>query len=62
MASSCGTCRFFSALDKECRKNPPVVLPMMTGGGRPASLGVFPPTTENKWCGAHEPTDPKETT
>jgi hypothetical protein len=49
----CEQCRFFSALESVCRKNPPVVFPVAQPTGV-ASFGLFPPTKDSNWCGAFE--------
>jgi hypothetical protein len=49
---TCSTCKFFAALPKECRKNPPTVMLMQGPGGQSMSLGVFAPSKPENWCGA----------
>ena len=50
--NTCSTCKFFSALKSQCRKNPPV--PFLIGAnaqGQPMIVSVFPPTTKDDICG-----------
>lgn len=55
---NCSTCRWWvqneSENDGECRKNPPV--PYLTRNllGETASGGLFPCTSYNDFCGAHD--------
>lgn len=78
--NTCGNCRFFRQM--ECRKNPPLghafIVPQqnaLTGvqSLAPQTIGYWPPTKQNQWCGAWEarlpgdeikpdpePTTPKE--
>lgn len=51
---TCGSCMFFSALSSQCRKNPPVVFPLMGPGGQLQFIGTFPPVKDSDGCGAHE--------
>jgi hypothetical protein len=49
----CGTCKYFSKLMDECRKNPPKPIAAPTPNGLEV-LGIFPSTTPSGWCGQHE--------
>jgi len=48
---TCSTCKAFSALTSECRRNAPTAIAIATG--RPGELGVkgiYPPTPKDGWC------------
>jgi hypothetical protein len=55
---TCESCLFFfKAEDKEsyaCRFDPPTVVNMMTPRG-PITIGQWPPTRPENWCGKHQP-------
>jgi hypothetical protein len=56
----CDFCRFFAREEQQCRKNAPTVI--IVPGVRSAisqqqgmqSVGVYPPTNANSWCGQFE--------
>lgn len=50
----CHTCEFYSALKKECRKNPPTVFIVMTAKGA-APVAAFPTMLPEGWCGQYQP-------
>jgi hypothetical protein len=55
--SSCETCSFFSAAEKECRIRAPNVIPVSVRQESPAILPIvygqtkWPAVTANDWCG-----------
>jgi hypothetical protein len=51
----CGTCKWFSRVGEQCRRNPPQAF-IVPGNnpGQIATLGVWPPVASNKFCGQHE--------
>lgn len=50
----CDTCKFYSALKRCCRKNPPAVFMGQGPGGQPMFIGGYPPVGPTDWCGAYE--------
>ncbi len=53
--ASCATCRFaHGALGSfECRRAPPKAFLVPAPGGV-TTIGAFPPTKKDNWCGAFE--------
>lgn len=58
---SCGTCQFYMANPKVCRRHPPV--PLMIGvrqgiaqltQNEPVIQSVFPSMAPNGWCGEYQ--------
>jgi len=54
----CETCRFYASLARECRRNPPLAVPVQVNG-QLQTLGIFPATKPESWCGAYEDTGPE---
>lgn len=48
---TCGNCAAFSALTNECRRKAPTAVMIQKPDGEPASIGVFPATSKDRWCG-----------
>jgi len=53
-SGQCATCKFFSALQTECRKHPPRVFMIMHPTRGPAFVGAFSPVQGHHWCGEYE--------
>lgn len=51
---TCGNCRYFSAMQKQCRKQPPTLIPIQNPNGM-GTIGTWPPTKDSDWCGEHAP-------
>lgn len=52
---TCSSCRFFSALDNMCRRNPPTAFPVPNQLGQLSIMGIFPPTQASSLaCGEHK--------
>lgn len=51
---TCSTCRFFSALDSQCRRNPPTPFPIPNQLGQVSVVSIYPPTQPQSWCGEHK--------
>lgn len=52
---SCGTCRFFRALDSLCLRYPPHVYPIRDRLQGIGPLTILPVVTSSHWCGEWTP-------
>jgi hypothetical protein len=50
---TCDTCKYYFALQPECRKNAPVVFLRNAPDGTFGTTGVFLPTRPDWWRGEH---------
>jgi hypothetical protein len=50
---TCSSCVYFAALQAQCRKNPPTAI-AAANGNQLQIIGIWPPTKDSDWCGAHE--------
>lgn len=51
-AQNCNECQHFSAINQQCRRNPP--LPVILGAdanGQPMVAGMWPAVRAEDWCG-----------
>lgn len=68
MKKTCSSCRFHSALQKQCKFNAPSAHILMRSNGDASVLGTWPAVQSNDWCGRweggeneHEPRNTKDT-
>jgi hypothetical protein len=49
-AKTCENCAAFSALTNECRRKSPTPIMIQHPNAQPATIGVFPATSKERWC------------
>lgn len=51
-ALTCNDCQHYSAMNQQCRRNPPVPVIIGTNQqGQPAVAGMWPAVQSSDWCG-----------
>lgn len=50
---TCSSCPYYSALETQCRRNPPTAFPFPGAMGNIQVTAIFPPAQPSMWCGEH---------
>lgn len=50
---TCSSCDYYAAMEGQCRRNPPMCIPIPQPGGTFGTASFWPPCRDMQWCGEH---------